>query len=77
MSKFKAKVHQLALEVGGSHYPSVNSDLHEQMVKSVVRECIVALNNTSRDHVYTTFDQGQYEATLAKAEMAIKERFGL
>ena len=77
MSKFKEKVHQLALEVGGSHYPSVNADLHEKMVKAVVRECVIALGNAQRDHVYTTFDQGQFEATLARAQTVINERFGL
>lgn len=77
MSKFKDKVTQLALEVGGSHYPNVNPDLHDQMVKAVVRECVLALSSTDRSHVYTTFDQAQFEGTLAKAELAIKERFGL
>jgi hypothetical protein len=47
------------------------------MVKAVVRECVIALGNAQRDHVYTTFDQGQFEATLARAQTAINERFGL
>lgn len=77
MSKFKDKVAQISLEVGGSHYPTVNIHLQEAMVKIVVNECIDALANCNKDHVYTTFDQGQHEATLDRAKKSIQERFGL
>jgi hypothetical protein len=75
--KFDDKVHQLTLEVGGSHYPSVNPQLHQQLVKLVVTECLIAVDKSSRNHVYTTFDLGQHEASLEAAKKAINERFGL
>jgi hypothetical protein len=75
--KFEDKVNQLALEVGGSHYPNVNPQLHRQLVKLVVDECLSAVDSASRRHVYTTFDLGQHEASLESAKKAINERFGL
>jgi hypothetical protein len=75
--KFEDKVNQLALEVGGSHYPNVNPQLHRQLVKLVVDECLSAVDSASRRHVYTTFDVGQHEASLESAKKAINERFGL
>ena len=77
MSKFKDKVAQISLEVGGSHYPTVNIHLQEAMVKQVVQECIKSLENCNKDHVYTTFDASQFEATIQRAREAINERFGL
>jgi hypothetical protein len=75
--KFEDKVNQLSLEVGGSHYPNVNPQLHRQLVKLVVDECLSAVDSASRRHVYTTFDVGQHEASLESAKKAINERFGL
>jgi len=75
--KFEDKVNQLALEVGGSHYPNVNPQLHRQLVKLVVDECLSAVDTASRRHVYTTFDLGQHEASLESVKKAINERFGL
>jgi hypothetical protein len=75
--KFEDKVNQLALEVGGSHYPNVNPQLHRRLVKLVVDECLSAVDTASRRHVYTTFDLGQHEASLESVKKAINERFGL
>lgn len=75
--KFEDKVNQLALEVGGSHYPNVNPQLHRQLIKLVVDECLSAVDTASRRHVYTTFDLGQHEASLESVKKAINERFGL
>jgi len=77
MSKFNDKVAQLALEVGGSHYPSVNPDLHDKMVRAVIKECLLALDYTNHDHVYTSFDKSQFDATMERVKIAINERFGL
>jgi hypothetical protein len=74
---FKAKVTELALQAGGSHYPSVNRSQMESYTRLVIAECISALTEGERGHICTNFDQGQYEATLAGAESAINRRFGL
>lgn len=77
MTKFENKVKEIALAVGGSHYPSVNPHLHELMVKTVVSECINAVEECNKAHVYTTFDDAQFETTLEKVKQSINERFGL
>ena len=77
MKTFEQKVHDIALEVGGSHYPNVNANLHEQMVKAVIDECITAIDKADRSHVYTTFDKAQHEAAIERVKQSIKESFGL
>lgn len=77
MNKFKDKVAQISLEVGGSHYPAVNIHLQEQMVRMVVEECLDAVNNCKHKKVYTTYDLDQFNYTIEQAGQAIKERFGL
>jgi hypothetical protein len=75
--KFETSVTELALQAGGSHYPNVNRSQLDSYTKLVVAECINALYTGDKQHVCTNFDRGQHEATLAGAEAAIKERFGL
>lgn len=43
----------------------------------LINECIDALDNTDKPHVYTTFDQAQFEASITNAKLAIKKHFGL
>jgi hypothetical protein len=71
----KAAFKEIALQAGGSHYPDVGGALLEQFAELVVKECIAALDNTDRYHVCTTFDKGQFEATVENAKLAIKKRF--
>lgn len=40
------KLKQLALEVGGSHYPDVSKQYMEHIVRLVVRQCAEAYHNT-------------------------------
>lgn len=74
---FKDKVTELALQAGGSHYPNVNRVHLDAYTKLVINECIASLADTAKPHVATTFDNAQFISTLAYAEKAIKERFGL
>lgn len=77
MTTFQDKVKEIALEVGGSHYPEVNPHLHESMIKMVINECINAVNECDKGHVYTTFDQSQFISTLDKVKQSINKKFGL
>jgi len=77
MKNFKTKVAQISLEVGGSHYPSVNTDLQQQMVKMILDQCLNAVESCDRNHVRTTFDLAQHQTTVEHAKAAIKESFGL
>lgn len=74
---FKTKVTELALAAGGAHYPECNRSQLESYTKLLIAECLSAIDSTNRDHVYTTFDQGQFEASLLNTKKAINERFGL
>jgi hypothetical protein len=40
------KLKELALEVGGSHYPEVSQQYLEQTVRLVVKECALAYHQT-------------------------------
>jgi hypothetical protein len=44
--------------------------------KLLVDECLVALDNTDKPHVHTTFDQDQFNSSIANAKLAIKKHFG-
>ena len=69
-------VKQIALQVGGSHYPDVGGKLLEKTVELVVKECIDAVSNADcRNIVYTTFDLGMEQSVKAKCVESIKERF--
>lgn len=43
----------------------------------IITECLVALDNVDKPHVYTSFDQSQFDASIANAKLAIKKHFGL
>jgi hypothetical protein len=45
--------------------------------KSIIDECLLALDNAEKPHVHTTFDQGQHESSIAEAKKAIKNYFGI
>jgi hypothetical protein len=40
------KLKDLALQVGGSHYPAVSEQYLEQTVRLVVRQCVEAYHQT-------------------------------
>ncbi len=74
---FNETVTKLALEAGGAHYPEVNRMQLDAYTKLVIKECLQAVDDAGRAHVYTTFDQGQFEASLESAKQSINKRFGL
>ena len=71
------KIKQIALQVGGSHYPDVGGELLEQYGRKIVDECIVAVQNTNKHHAYTTYDMGMVEATIERSIANILDRFDL
>lgn len=48
-----------------------------KFAEMLINECLVALDNTAKPHVYTTFDQAQFDSSIANAKLAIKKHFGL
>lgn len=71
------KLKELSLQAGGTHYPSINSNMQEQFARLIIDECINAVKNTNKHHAFTTFDLGIVEATIEKSIKAIDERFKL
>ena len=50
MSKMKnKKFHDIALQVGGSHYPDVGGELLEKFAEAIVQECVAIANDTRYD----------------------------
>jgi hypothetical protein len=45
--------------------------------KLLIDECILALDSAEKPHVYTSFDQAQFDSSIANAKLAIKKHFGL
>lgn len=71
------KIHQIALQTGGSHYPNVGGELLEQFARKIINECIVAVQNTNKHHAATSYDISTVEATIEKSVAAILDRFEL
>jgi len=71
------KIHQVALETGGSHYPITGGELLEQFALKIINECIVAVQNTNKHHASTTFSVGMVEATIEKSVASIMDTFEL
>jgi hypothetical protein len=44
--------------------------------KILIDECLLALDNTDKPHVHTTFDQSQHAGSITEAKKAIKKHFG-
>jgi CDP-diacylglycerol pyrophosphatase len=49
------------------------SDRLEALVKIVIDECVVAVQNTDTRHAYTTYDKGMIDATIDRSVKAIYE----
>ena len=70
------KIKELALQVGGSHYPEVGGELLQKFAESIIKECINSVNDADiRSFVYTTFDKSQAEACKERCVKSIKQKF--
>jgi hypothetical protein len=45
--------------------------------KTLIEECLIALDKTEKPHVHTTFDKSQHEGSIAEAKKAVKKHFGI
>jgi hypothetical protein len=59
-----------------SPYSTDSIDL-DKFAKAIINECINAINNSEKLHVYTSFDSAQHNASVVFAKKAIREHFGL
>ena len=72
----KKVYHDIALQVGGSHYPEVGGDLLEKFGDMVVQKCIDILQSGDyRSSTYTTFDKTFNPRIVQQCISNIKESF--
>ena len=73
----KEVIAELALAVGGSHYPTVGGDLLQKFADALVKECIKIVEETPKHCAITTYDLGTVECTIAKSVEQLKQHFGI
>jgi len=71
----KKKIKELALEAGGSHYPEVGGAILQRFADLMLKECILAVQNTGKQCAYTTHDLPVVECTIQKSVDALREHF--
>ena len=72
----KKVYHDMALQVGGSHYPEVGGELLEKFGEMVVQRCIDILETGDyRNSTYTTFDKTFNPRIVQQCINNIKENF--
>ena len=52
-------------------------DNAEELVRLVIAECYIAIENTSTHHVYTTFDENLVKTTIRNSKEAVQKHFGV
>jgi len=75
--KLSPKFHEMALAVGGSHYPEVGGELLQKFGEMVVRECINAAIFKNDGMISTADVAGHRAAGRAAAAQMIREHFGI
>lgn len=55
----------------------ISIDNVEELIKTVIAECYVAIDNTNTHHIYTTFDEGLVRRTISNTKTAVQQHFGV
>ena len=71
----KKRIKEIALQVGGSHYPDVGGELLQKFADQLIAECIDVIRNTPTSSAYTTFDMGVVKGTIEKSIEALQAHF--
>ena len=71
----KARIKELALQAGGSHYPAVGGDLLQTFADLMLKECIQIVENTPTNCAFTTHDLGTVQCTISKSVEELKKHF--
>ena len=72
----KEKLHELALQAGGSHYPNINPTQLEMFANLIIKECLQSVKDADcRDIVYTTFDSGITAGVKERCIKSINKTF--
>ena len=71
----KQKIHDLALEAGGSHYPTVGGVTLEKFAELLIEECIRVVEATPMHCATTTVQEGIVKCTISESVKTLKEHF--
>jgi len=74
MNKIEALIKQAGTDSSGKW---VSIEQAQRLAELIIAECYIAVESTAKDHVYTTFDDGQFKATIIKSKDAVKQHFGV
>lgn len=72
--KIRELIKQVGTDTGGKW---ISIDKAEELVKLVVAECYIAIENTKTHHVYTTFDESLVKQTIRNSKDAVQQHFGV
>ena len=75
-NRLNIKFHEIALMVGGSHYPEVGGQLLQRFGEEVVKECAELSVNSQYANTKSEYYEGFNEA-LIYASNKIKQHFGI
>ena len=71
----KQKIQDLALEAGGSHYPTVGSATLERFAELLIAECIRVVEATPLHCAKTTFQEDIVKCTIKQSVESLREHF--
>jgi len=71
----KQKIHDLALEAGGSHFPSVGGANLEKFAELLIQECIRVVEATPLHCAKTTFQEDIVKCTIGQSVNALRNHF--
>lgn len=74
MNKIETLIKQAGVDSSGKW---MSIEQAHKLAELIINECYIAVENTNTSHVYTTFDDGQFKATIIKCKEAIKKHFGV
>jgi hypothetical protein len=68
---------ELALQAGGSHYPTVGGATLEKFAELLLEKVIEVVQKTPIHCASTSYDLGTVECTISKSVEAIETTFGI
>jgi hypothetical protein len=71
----KQKIHNLALEAGGSHYPTVGGANLEKFAELLIEECIRVVEATPLHCANTTFQEDIVKCTIDQSVDTLRNHF--
>lgn len=74
MNKIEELIKQIGTDTSGKW---ISVDNAQEFAIMLLNECYIAIENTNNSHVYTTFDEGQFKATIRKSKDAVAKHFGV